>query len=59
VLWFYRRDFQRFQEKDAEKIAILTGMAERLGTAVEHSAGATQANKESVDRLARALDGRP
>lgn len=59
VLWFYRRDYNRFQAKDEERLTVVTDLAERMTTAVEHSAAATTATKESVDRLSRALEGRP
>lgn len=56
LLFFYRRDFMRVQQRDDEKISILTDLVEKNTTALSGSSSQLAANEKATHRLARALE---
>jgi hypothetical protein len=56
VFFFYRRDWQRIESKDEEKIHVLTELVSSVAAAIEASTAQSVATEKAISRLQRSME---
>lgn len=56
LLWSYRRDFIRIQDRDSEKLALLAGLIEKSVAAMSTVTAALVSQEQTTARLEQTVD---